>query len=351
MSPLKEFDISPVGTGLKEDLQQKIDSKTKPIGALGFLEEIAWQIGLIQQTLTPSLSEPILAVFAGDHGIAKKGVVNAYPQKVTAQMVQNMVQGGAAVNVFCRTHGITPKIIDAGVASKLQPQDGLINRKIDKGTANYIDQPAMNQAQCLEAIEAGSNLVDVWHGSGSNIIGFGEMGIGNTSSASIITSLITGNWIADCTGKGTGLDKNGVAEKTNVLKRAIQNRDFDDGPISILQTFGGFEILMIVGGILQAAENRMVILMDGFIVTAALLIAHRLYPAVIDYVIFAHESGERGHRIQLDYLGGESILNLGMRLGEGTGAAMAYPVVKSAVNFLNEMASFEDAGVSKGNEG
>lgn len=346
--PLREFDITPVDSGLKEDLQRKIDSKTKPIGSLGRLEEIALKIGLIQQTLTPLLSQPILSVFAGDHGIAEEGVVNAYPQEVTVQMVQNIAQGGAAVNVFCRTHGITPKIIDAGVASKLSSHDGILNKKIDRGTSNYATRPAMSREQCREAIHKGADLVDEWHENGSNIIGFGEMGIGNTSSASIITSLITGKSIEECTGKGTGLDEDGIAEKIRILRNAIQNHDIEDDPISILQTFGGFEIAMIIGGILQAAENRMIILIDGFIVTAALLIAYRLYPLVLKYVLFAHESGEQGHRIQLDYLDGKPILNLGMRLGEGTGATMVFPVVKSAVNFLNEMASFEDAGVSRG---
>ncbi len=343
-----DFDIGSVDFRLKKELHHKIDSKTKPPGALGRLEDIALQTGLIQHHQSPVLSQPVLAVFAGDHGIAKEGIVNAYPLEVTAQMVQNMVTGGAAVNVFCKTHGIALKIIDAGVASDLQPHDRLIDRKIAKGTSNYMNEPAMSRGQCRQAIMEGAGLVSQWHNNSTNIIGFGEMGIGNTSSASIITSLIIGKPVEECTGKGTGLDEQGVRQKTDILSRAIQMHQIDDDPISILETFGGFEIAMIVGGILKAAEHRMIILIDGFIVTAALLVAHRLYPAVLDYVLFAHESGERGHRIQLEYLDGEPILQLGMRLGEGTGAAMAYPVVRSAVNFLNDMASFEDAGVSGG---
>lgn len=344
----REFDISSVQSTLKEDLQHKIDAKTKPPGALGILEDIALQIGLIQESLTPELVQPVLAVFAADHGIAKDGIVNAYPPEVTAQMVKNMVNGGAAINVFCETHAITPKIIDAGVASELQPHKRLINRKIGRGTSNYVHEPAMSRDECLKAIEAGGELVGRWHTNGSNIIGFGEMGIGNTSSASLITSLVTGRPIEECTGKGTGLDEKEVVRKTKVLASALRKHGSTDDPISMLETFGGFEIAMIVGGILGAAEQRMVILIDGFIVTAALLVAHRLYPAVRDYVLFAHESDEQAHRIQLDYLDGTPILRLGMRLGEGTGAAMAYPVVKSAVNFLNNMASFDDAGVSRG---
>ena len=343
-----EFNITVVDDSLREALQQKIDNKTKPIGALGRLEAIALQVGLIQQQPDPVLQNPLLAVFAGDHGIAKEGVVNAYPQEVTAQMVLNMVAGGAAVNVFCRTHKVTTKIVDAGVASELSADDNLIDRKIAMGTANYLEQPAMLVQECEEAIQTGAQLVDQWHKKGTNVIGFGEMGIGNTSSAAIITSLVTGESIKACTGMGTGLDKKGVSKKARVLKQAIQAHDIADNPISILRTFGGFEIAMIMGGMLQAAEHRMVILVDGFIATVAFLLACELYPEARGYGVFAHQSDEQGHRIQLEYLQAEPLLQLGMRLGEGTGAAMAYPIVRSAVNFLNEMVSFEDAGVSQG---
>src|SRR5699024_8963781 len=193
----------------------------------------------------PVLQNPLLAVFAGDHGIAKEGVVNAYPQEVTAQMVLNMVAGGAAVNVFCRTHGIATKVVDAGVASKLPADDNLINRKIAMGTANYLEQPAMSAQECEEAIQTGAQLVDQWHKKGTNVIGFGEMGIGNTSSAAIITSLVTGESIEACTGKGTGLDEAGVSKKARILNKAIQTHNIDYNPISILRTFGGFEIAMI----------------------------------------------------------------------------------------------------------
>lgn len=344
----KDFNISAIDGGLKEALQQKIDSKTKPVGALGRLEDIAMQVGLIQQRLDPELKNPLLGVFAGDHGIAKEDIVNAYPQEVTAQMVQNMVAGGAAVNVFCKTHGIATKIVDAGVAAKLPASAKLLDRKIAYGTKNYTEEPATSAKQCQKAIETGAQLVNEWHKEGTNIIGFGEMGIGNTSAASIITSLITGKSIEDCTGKGTGLDDSGVSEKAYVLRQSIQTHNIEDDPFAVLKTFGGFEIAMIVGGMLQAAEHQMVILVDGFIATAAFLLACELYPEIRDYGIFAHQSDELGHRIQLEYLDAKPLLQLDMRLGEGTGAAMAYPIVQSAVNFLNEMASFEDAGVSQG---
>src|SRR5699024_4687355 len=238
--------------------------------------------------------------------------------------------------------------IDAGVASELTDDENLIDRKIAAGTKDYTKEPAMTASQCEEAIQAGAELVSTWQQSGTNIIGFGEMGIGNTSSAAIITSLVTGQSTEACTGKGTGLDAAGVSKKARVLKQAIQAYDIADNPISILRTFGGFEIAMIAGGMLQAAEHRMVVLVDGFIATAAFLLACELYPEARGYGIFAHQSDEQGHRIQLEYLQAEPLLQLGMRLGEGTGAAMAYPIVRSAVNFLNEMASFEDAGVSQG---
>lgn len=345
---LKDLHISAADTGMEEELQHKIGSKTKPPGALGKLEEIALKIGLIQQSLNPVLSRPVVAVFAGDHGIAGEGTVSAYPQTVTAQMVRNMTTGGAAVNVFCDTHGIMPKIIDAGVASDLPDHDNLLSRKIAYGTADYRRKPAMTRRQCLDAVKEGALLVDLWHRQGTNVIGFGEMGIGNTSSASVITSLMTDRSIEECTGKGTGLSEEETSQKANMLAEAIKLHGIDDDPVTILRTFGGFEIAMLTGGILQAAEHGMVILIDGFIVTAALLIAHRLYPEVLDYVIFGHESGERGHRIQLNYLEAEPILRLNMRLGEGTGAAMSYPIIEAAVNFLNDMASFEDAGISRG---
>lgn len=345
---MKEFNIAPIANRLKEALQQKIDSKTKPVGALGKLEDIALQVGLIQQRLDPVLTNPVVAVFAGDHGIAAESIVTAYPQEVTAQMVQNMLAGSAAVNVFCDTHNLSAKIIDAGVAADFPSSSKLLNHKIAFGTKNYLEQPAMSAVQCRKAIETGAGLVDQWAEQGTNIIGFGEMGIGNTSSAAIITSLITGAPIADCTGKGTGLDESGITKKIGVLRQAVQPHDIEDNPVAILQTFGGFEIAMMVGAMLQAAEQRIVILVDGFIATAAFMLASECYPDARGYGIFAHRSGERGHSIQLEYLAAEPLLQLEMRLGEGTGAAMAYPVVQSAVNFLNEMASFEDAGVSQG---
>ena len=348
MTTIRKFNIEPISPELIEALQHKVNSKTKPLGALGRLEEIAIRIGLIQQTLTPRLQNPALAIFAGDHGIAAEGVISAYPQAVTRQMVCNFLDGGAAVNVFCRQHNIKTYVVDAGVAHDFDGHPELTDLKVGKGTRNFRFEPAMSRSQCLEAIGKGAQMVDKLHNRGTNILGIGEMGIGNTSSASIITSLITGEPIGRCVGKGTGLDKKGTLRKTEVLKEAMKHHAVARDPLSILTTFGGFEIAMMVGAVLQAAGHRMTVIDDGFIVTAALLIASELNPIIKDYTLFAHVSGEQGHQIQLKYLRAQPLLDLGMRLGEGTGAAVAFPVIASAVRFLNEMASFESAGISRG---
>jgi len=329
---------------LKEQLVQKINLKTKPIGALGKLEQIALKTGLIQKTLTPELIKPVHIVFAGDHGLADEGV-SPYPKEVTAQMVINFLKGGAAVNVFCRQHNIGLKVVDAGVDFNFSEAEGLINAKIAKGTKNILKSPAMTQKQCLRAIDKGRELVALEFHKGSNIISFGEMGIGNTSSASLLLHKFTGLPIEECTGRGTGLDDEGVRNKARILKRATLLYN-PDTPLEILRTFGGFEIAMMTGAYLQAKENGMVILTDGFIATAALLAAYEMDKTVINNCIFTHVSDEKAHRAMLEHLKAEPVADLGMRLGEGTGAAVIYPLVKSAVLFLNEMASFEEAGVS-----
>jgi len=344
---MKTFDIEPVSTELREQIQQKIDNKTKPVGALGRLEEIALQIGMIQNTLEPQLHHPTIAVFAGDHGIAAEGVVNPYPQEVTSQMVYNFLDGGAAINILGKQHGIDIRIIDAGVNYNFEDHPRLINGKIVRGTKNYRFEPAMSRNECDQAIKKGTEIVRDIQQDGCNIIGFGEMGIGNTSSASLITSALTGIPIDECTGSGTGLDEDGLDRKKAVLSGVMRKYQSISDPFQVLTTFGGFEIAMICGGILQAAELDMVILIDGFIVTAALLAAYKLNPLVLDYCLSAHVSGEKAHSHLLSFLGLNPILDLGMRLGEGSGAAVAFPIVQSAINFLNQMASFESAGVSQ----
>lgn len=338
--------ISAIDQTLETALQQKIDTKTKPLGALGLLEDVALKIGLIQQTLTPHLNKPAMVVFAGDHGIAHEGV-SPFPPEVTPQMVLNFLSGGAAINIFCRQHGITIKVVDAGVNFEFTPHPDLINAKIANGTQNYLHKPAMTLAQTETALQRGGEIVHNLHATGCNIIGFGEMGISNTSSAAILMSLLTNTPIEQCVGRGTGLDDAGVQHKIAVLSQAITNHAIEEtDPLTVLATFGGFEIAMMCGAFLKAAELGMVVLVDGFIATSALLVAVGLNQHILDYCIFTHQSDEHGHRTMLAYLKATPLLHLNLRLGEGSGVAVAYPLIVSAVNFLNEMASFESAGVS-----
>ena len=346
---MHSFEIVTPDRGIAAALHNKIDRKTKPLGALGLLEKTALKIGLIQQTLTPALNNPQMLVFAGDHGAAKAGV-SAFPQEVTWQMVENFLAGGAAINVFARQNGFGLSVVDAGVAHDFGEQRaGLIDVKVAAGTANYIEQPAMTVAQCAQAIEQGAGIVLGLAAAGCNVVGFGEMGIGNTAAASLLTHCLTGLPLAECVGRGTGLDDAGLARKQDLLDQALvryRNGGGDNDPFTVLAEFGGFEIASMVGAMLAAAEAKMVLLIDGFIVGSAALVASRLAPALLDYCVFCHRSAEAGHRTQLLAMGAEPLLDLGLRLGEGTGAALAYPLVHSAIAFLNEMASFESAGVS-----
>lgn len=343
------FNITAPDQGLAAALQDKIDRKTKPLGALGQLETIARKVGLIQQRLDPEFDQPHLLVFAGDHGAAKAGV-SAYPQEVTWQMVENFLDGGAAINVFARHNGIFLAIIDAGVAHDFGKRNRLIHAKVAPGTANYIEQPAMTMDQCARAIERGAEISRNLAANNCNLVGFGEMGIGNTASAALLTHCLTGAPLVDCIGRGAGLDDAGLARKRALLERALtryRGTGGNDDPLQVLAEFGGFEIAMMVGAMLAAAEARMTLLIDGFIVGSAALIAARMAPALLDYCIFCHRSAEPGHAAQLRALGVEPLLDLGLRLGEGTGAALAWPLVRAAAGFLNEMASFASAGVSE----
>lgn len=350
------FNIPPLNSSLKSlnlqpALLQKINQKTKPLGALGELENLALQIGSIQHTLTPQLNQPTILVFAADHGITNHGV-SAYPQAVTAQMVINFLQGGAAINVFAKQHNMTLRVIDAGVNHTFTPDANAINTlvdaKIDSGTRNFLIEPAMSLAQCEQAITKGAAIAQKEIDNGCNVLGFGEMGIGNTSSASCLMSVLCAIPIEQCVGRGTGLDDAGVTHKTAILKQAIQQHALNNqDAIQVLATFGGFEIAMITGAMLSAAEHKTLLIIDGFIATAALLVAYKLQPNILDYCVFAHCSNETAHHQMLDYLEAKPLLNLNLRLGEGSGAALAYPLIQAAVNFLNEMASFSSAGVSE----
>ncbi len=329
-------------------LQARIDGKTKPPGSLGELERLALQIGMIQQSLTPSLGQPHLLVFAGDHGAAPAGI-SAYPQEVTWQMVENFLAGGAAISVFARHNGLRLQVVDAGVAHDFGPRSGLIDAKVASGTRNYLVQAAMSPAQRDRALAHGAAIVDGLACQGCRVIGFGEMGIGNTASASLLTHQLTGTPLTDCVGRGTGLDDAGLARKQALLAQAAKRANLppDADALDVLAEFGGFEIAMMSGAMLAAAAHRMLLLIDGFIVTAALLVAAHHVPAVRDYCVFCHRSAEAGHQAQLRSLAAEPLLDLGLRLGEGTGAALAWPLVRAAAAFVNEMASFASAGVSE----
>lgn len=339
------FNITAVSEEIKKDLQHKIDFLTKPLGALGRLESIAKKVGTIQNTLRPELKNPYIVVCAGDHGIAKEGV-SPFPQEVTFQMVLNFLNGGAGINVFARQNDIKLKIVDAGVNYNFNSAPGLIDAKIGLGTKSFSKEPAMTKEQCESAIQKGAELVEEIFDEGSNIVGFGEMGISNTSSAAIILSKICDVPIESAVGRGAGVDDIGLQNKIKILSDAINKHKGVSEPLEVLRYFGGFEIAMLCGAMLKAAELKMILMIDGFIITSALLVAQELNKNVLDYCVFGHKSNEQGHTKMLEYLNADPILDLGMRLGEGTGAAVAYPIIKSAVNMINEMASFESANVS-----
>ena len=327
---------------LADILVAAINSKTKPPGSLGMLETLATQLGLIQQTAQPQIRQPAIMVFAADHGIVEENI-SAYPQSVTWQMVENFLAGGAAINVFARLNQCSLHITDAGVNHEFGQRDGLAACKVGSGTRNFAREPAMTRMQCETAMQHGASLVSELQG---NVIGFGEMGIGNTTSAAALMHVLTGIAVVDCVGAGTGLSTAGVRHKQEVIERAVRLHGPLDDPLDILATYGGFEIAMMVGAMLAAAQRRMTLLIDGFIVTSAVLVAARLQPALLDYCVFAHCSDENGHRHMLAHLDARPLLQLGMRLGEGTGCALAMPLLHAAINFVREMATFESAQLS-----
>lgn len=329
-------------------LRAKIDGKTKPPGALGRLEDLALQIGRLRGSLTPTLDRPHIVIFAGDHGAAKAGI-SAYPQEVTWQMVENFLAGGAAINVFARANRLELMIVDAGVAHDFGERENLVNAKVGAGgTASYLDGPAMTAEQYATALQRGASIIARLAAEGCEAVGFGEMGIGNTASATLITHCLGGAPLVDCVGRGTGLDAVGFARKTALLQQALDAwLERSNDPLEVLARYGGFEIAMMTGAMLAAAQHKLLVLVDGFICGAAALVATRIAPAFPDYAVFCHRSAEAGHRAQLSALGVTPLVDLDLRLGEGTGAALAWPLVRAACAFLNEMASFASAGVAE----
>ena len=323
-------------------VQHRIDHLTKPLGALGRIEALALQMALVLGLPAPRLLQPQLVVFAADHGIAAQGV-SAFPQAVTVQMVANMLAGGAAVSVLARQHGLALTVVDCGVATEMPAQTGLHVAKVGAGTADSSTGPAMSTADCAAALQHGRALL---HGLPGNALLLGEMGIANTSAAALLMARLTGLPLTACVGRGTGLDDAGLVHKQSVLQRALDLHATATGPLDVLAALGGLEIATMVGAVLQAAEERRLIVVDGFITTAAVAVAAALQPAVLQRCVFAHGSAENGHARWLMQLGVQPLLNLGLRLGEGSGAALAWPLLKSAELLLAEMASFEAAGVS-----
>lgn len=330
---------------LSAQLQQRIDQKTKPPGSLGRLESLATQIGLIQQTTQPDVSRPKAFVFGADHGVCAEGV-NPFPQVVTEQMLANFATGGAAMNVFCRTNGIDLTIVNMGIVNTEARWPDVVHAAIAPGTANLAKTAAMTEEQCQTAIDTGHRVANAAIGAGYNLLIIGEMGIGNTTSASALLSAFTGLPADQAVGPGTGADPDTLDRKIAVVQRATkrcQNKDASQ----TLRELGGFEIAAMVGTILAAHQAHVPVVIDGFIASVAALGAEMLQTGTVESCVFAHRSAEPAHRFVLEHLKVTPLLDLGLRLGEGSGSALAYPLIKNAVAMLNDMATFADAGVSE----
>jgi nicotinate-nucleotide--dimethylbenzimidazole phosphoribosyltransferase len=350
---MRTFDIHSTDQSLLSAIQAKIDNLNKPKGSLGRLEEIAMQVCLIQQTLSPSLAHPCHLLLGGDHGIEREGV-SISPREVTWQQMINFTRGGGGVNMFCRQHGFTLRIVDVGVDYDLSGVSGIIDRKIARGTGNFLYEPAMSEEELDRTLSVGIDLVDSCVAEGCRILSVGEMGIGNTSPSSIWMSLFGDIPLKDCIGAGAGLDNDGIRHKYEVLSRSMERYHEFYGkdvasvsPVTPIRYFGGFEMVAAIGAMLRAAEQHVVVLIDGFIMTACALAAIRLYPASQDYMIFTHCGDESGHKMMLDIVDAKPLLHLGLRLGEGTGALCAFPIIDSAVRMVNEMNNFDNARITK----
>ena len=343
----KRFNIKSPCLDIKQDIQDKIDNLNKPKGSLGTLEDLALQICLIQQTLSPELSHPCHILFGGDHGIEREGV-SVSPRNVTWQQMINFTKGGGGVNMFCNQHGFELKIVDIGVDYNLSDNPKIINRKIANGTKNFLYEPAMTEEQFRNAIDIGVAMTDECISEGCNVICIGEMGIANTSPSSIWMSIFGGIPLKESIGAGAGLSDEGIKHKYDILKKSIEKFNTSNHDIiDTIRYFGGFEMVGAMGSMLRAAEKHVLILVDGFIMSACIMAASKLYPEILKYAIFGHCGDESGHRKMLNILNVKPLLSLGLRLGEGTGALCAYPIIQSAVNMMNEMNNFNNAHITK----
>ena len=347
---MRRYDIRRPDDGLRTAIQAKIDNLNKPKGSLGRLESLAAQICLIQQTLEPRLEHPCHLLFGADHGIERQGV-SVSPREITWQQMLNFAAGGGGVNMFCRQHGFKLFLVDVGVDYDLSSCNAIINRKIAPGTQDFLYGPAMSHDEYERALAVGAEMVDACRAEGCNVVCIGEMGIGNTSPSSVWMSLLGGVPLDECVGAGAGLNDAGIRHKLDVLTRAVDKfkatAHGDGGAEEVVRYFGGFEMAAAIGAMLRAAELHIIILVDGFIMTACALAATRLCPEALSYMIFGHAGDESGHRRLLGLLGAEPLLSLGLRLGEGTGALCAYPIVESSVRMINEMNNFDNAHITK----
>lgn len=347
---MTKFNIHKPDDKMRQAIIDKIDNLNKPKGSLGHLEELALQICLIEQTLTPTLHNPCHLLFGADHGIEREGV-SVSPREITWQQMINFTRGGGGVNMFCRQHGFKLRLVDVGVDYDLAMYPDIINRKITNGTANFLYEPAMSIEQYQQALNVGAEMADACFNDGSDIICIGEMGIANTSPSSIWMSLFGNIPLGECVGAGAGLDNEGIRHKYEVLNKAIENFKSSGLDCSntenIIRYFGGFEMVAAIGAMLRAAECHLVIMVDGFIMTACALAASRLYPDIVDYMVFGHSGDEGGHARMLGLLGAKPLLSLGLRLGEGTGALCSFPIIVSAVRMITEMNNFKNANITK----
>lgn len=345
--PDQTVQINDIDEEIRNRARERMDNLTKPKGSLGQLEDLAVKVAGICREVNPSLKNKYSFVFAGDHGVAAEGV-SAYPQEVTAQMLANFINEGAAINVLGKRVDSEVVVVDVGVASGDIPPS-VVDEKISRGTESFTRGPAMSREEALDSIRVGYRLVDRVADSGLDLLGVGDMGIGNTTPSSAITATMTGREPEEVTGRGTGIDEKSLTRKIAVVEEGLKtNRPDPADPLDVLSKVGGYEIGAIAGAYLAGAKNGIPILVDGFITTSGGLIAHGLEPKVADYMIASHNSVERGHKIALDNLGLEPLLDLRLRLGEGTGAALAMHLVEAAVSILNEMDTFEEAGISRG---
>ncbi|MGB9761688.1 MAG: nicotinate-nucleotide--dimethylbenzimidazole phosphoribosyltransferase [Caldimicrobium thiodismutans] len=326
---------------------ERLDNLTKPKGSLGRLEELAAQLVAIFENPFPRINKKLSFVFAGDHGITEEGV-SAFPKEVTAQMVYNFLRGGAGINVLARFAGAEVKVVDVGVDYEFGEIEGLIKRKVCYGTKNFVKEPAMTKEEAIKCIEVGYELAKEAISKGYNLIGIGDMGIGNTTPSSAITAVITGRPVEEVTGRGTGINDHFYRKKIEIIQRALEiHKPNPEDPIDVLSKVGGTEIGACAGVVLACAESRIPVVMDGFITGAGVLIAYKVNPMIKNYVIASHRSMEKGHQAQIEYMGLSPLLDLNLRLGEGTGAALAMLLIEASLRIYHEMATFDSAGVSK----